>query len=66
MCSMENNYFTLEWIPFKRFVLRLVVDEKKTIFLARFRQKRSAEKMFKKLKAYKGYRPEIVDTKAVN
>lgn len=60
---MESNYCSLDWIPFKRFVLRLKIDGGKSIMLGRFRQKRSAEKVMHKLQLYKGYEPEITDTK---
>jgi hypothetical protein len=55
---------TLEWIPWKRYLLRLHdSDANKTIFLGRFRLRKSAEKQVERLCVFKGYSLDIIDTK---
>ena len=62
---MEHNFFSLDWIPFKRHVLRLNIDEGKKIILGRFRNRKSAETIKKKLSAYQGYKLDVIDTKTL-
>ena len=61
--KLETGSKALKWIPWKRYVLLLGIDGKKIIELGRFRRREGADKLAVNLKMYKGYVPEVIDTK---
>ena len=58
-----NTHRNLKWIPWQRYVLLLGIDGEKIIELGRFRRREGADRLADDLKAYKGYAPEVIDTK---
>ena len=54
-----ENY---KWIPWRRYVLLLGIDNQKNI-TTRIPRKDTAAKVVERLSRYKGYAPEIFDTK---
>ena len=60
--EMDMDKYKYKWIPWRRYVLLLGVDgHKKTI--TRIPRKDSAAKAVARLSMYKGYAPEVFDTK---
>jgi len=51
------------WIPWRRYVLFLTIDNSKIKVMGRLPRKDSAAKAAERLKLYRGYVPEIFDTK---
>lgn len=51
-----------KWIPWRRYVLLLGVDNQKRI-ITRMSRKDSAAKVVERLSMYQGYAPEVFDTK---
>ncbi len=54
---------SLTWIPWQRYALFLNMDDRQTVFLGRFRLKKSATREAVRLSVYAGYEPEVIDTK---
>lgn len=53
------------WIPWQRYILFLTIDNsKKKKTMGRLGRKDTAAKVANRLKLFKGYVPEIFDTKA--
>ena len=60
---METEFISLKWIPWKRYVLRIRIDDGRPIFLGRFRLAKTARREQLRLSVYAGYAPEVIDTK---
>lgn len=52
-----------EWIPGRRYVFLLEIDNKKTVNLGRFRRSEKMSRKAARLSEFKGYKPTIIDTK---
>jgi len=52
-----------KWVPWRRYILFLSIDNKKKKKIARIPRKDSAVQAAEQLMSYKGYVPEIFDTK---
>lgn len=59
---MQNMRGGYQYIAGKRYVFLLHIDNLQTIVLGRYRRREGIEKIADNLKAYIGYRPEIIDT----
>lgn len=59
--KIESN--SLKWIPWRRYVLRIRIDDAPPLFLGRFRLAKTARREASRLSQYAGYAPEVIDTK---